>query len=145
MDTDNMIMNLMRTLIFSACTAIALTTSAATKDDGRLKLDCADPVNSGRHVVKETVGPIYVSGADDSQLKTAAAAMDSFVTGAAYCQMELQSRPEKVSSDLIAEWRSLNQWLNRLADRLDHSVIDPSNLGWRDEYSLFAEVYEFEP
>ena len=140
-----MMTNLMRALIFSVCAAIAMTSSAATKDDDRLKLDCADPVNSGRHVVKETVGPIYVSGADDSQLKTAAAAMDSFVTGAAYCQMELQSRPEKVSGDLIAEWRSLNQWLNRLADRLDSSVMDPNNLGWRDEYSLFAEVYEFEP
>ena len=135
----------MRIFIFSLCAAITISVSAATKDNEPSKLDCADPVNSGRLVVKETVGPMYVSGADDSQLKTAAAAMDSFVTGAAYCQMELQSRPERVSSDLIAEWRSLNQWLNRLADRLDSGVTNPKDLGWRDEYSLFAEIYEFEP
>ncbi|MGR8949612.1 MAG: hypothetical protein ACU84Q_16335 [Gammaproteobacteria bacterium] len=138
-------LNKLLTIAICALAALPLSATAAQADEGATKLDCADPVNSGRRVVKNTIGPMYLNGANDSQLKTAATSIDAFVTGATYCQMELQSRPERVSGELIAEWRSLNQWLHRLADTLSFTLTDPLDLRWRNEYTLFAEIYEFEP
>jgi len=108
-------------------------------------LDCNDPVNSARATIKETVGPLYAKGADLPQLKTTANQIDRFITDATYCRVALQSGPRKVSSAIIGEWSSLQQWLNRLANTFHLSASEAGHVGWRDEYTLFAEIYEFEP
>ncbi|MEM7466202.1 MAG: hypothetical protein AAF387_04890 [Pseudomonadota bacterium] len=143
-EPENKVVTMQIRLIF--CLFVFLfATAVAQAEDEKLNLDCADPVNSGRMAVKKTVGPLFANGADQAQLETAATALDKLVTGAAYCQIELQSSTKKVSGIVIAEWRSLNQWFNRLADTFSLSVAKPSEPKWRDEYILFAEVYEFEP
>ena len=108
-------------------------------------LECGDPVIAGREAVKETVGPLYANGADQPQLQTAANQVDRLITDATYCRIALQSGPEPKNHDTIGEWSSLHQWLNRLADMLLRSASEAGHVGWRDEYTLFAEIYEFEP
>ena len=108
-------------------------------------LDCADPVESGRRTIKDALGILYNDGANAGEIKNASRTLDGLVTNSTYCQVFLQSQPEHADRMLIAEWRSLHQWLNRIADTLHASVSNPSETRWRDEYSLFAEVYEFTP
>lgn len=118
---------------------------ASAKDQKKWALDCADPVESGRRTIKSTLGGLYMNGADAGQIKNASITLDDLVTNATYCQVKLQSQTERADQMLIAEWRSLHQWLNRIADTLHISVSNPTETRWRDEYTLFAEVYEFTP
>ena len=45
----------------------------------------------------------------------------------------------------IEEWHAINQWLSRLVNIMGLNVRGDHRRTWRDEYALFAEVYEFEP
>ena len=98
-----------------------------------------------KSAIKETLGPLYANGADLPQLKTAADRVGKFVTDATYCRLSLQSGARDVTRETVAEWSSLHQWLNRLVDMLETSVHQSDSEIWKDEYLLFAEVYEFEP
>jgi len=45
----------------------------------------------------------------------------------------------------ISEWHSINLWIGRLMSSVDRSLRTDDAAAWRDEYALFAEVYEFTP
>lgn len=135
----------------NACVALVLSLvtlpgfAESTETDQFSSLDCEHPVESGRRTVKSALGDLYLNGANAGEIKSASAALDGLVTNATYCQVKLQSQLEPPDRTLIAEWRSLHQWLNRIADTLQISVSDPQETRWRDEYTLFAEIYEFAP
>ena len=45
----------------------------------------------------------------------------------------------------IEEWHAMNQWLSRLVNVMGLNVRGDIRRTWRDEYELFAEIYEFDP
>ena len=134
---------LFNVFLLGICLLAIAPSSAEDKHEGAL--DCNDPVASGRRTIKGALGNLYANGANAGEISNASVTLDGLVTNATYCQVFLQSQAERADRMLIAEWRSLHQWLNRIADTLHMSTSDPSETRWRDEYSLFAEVYEFKP
>lgn len=129
---------------------LALPVTAAETEDkleqqNTTSINCEDPVNAARQEIKDTVGPLYANGAAQPELQIAANRIDKFITSATYCRMALQSGSGRAKPETIGEWISLQQWLNRLADTFSRSASDSEYTNWKDEYTLFAEVYEFEP
>lgn len=128
-----------------ANTTVDSTDSSAEQHEGSHLVNCEDPVNSARQEIKDAVGPLYANGAAQSELELVANRIDKFITSATYCRMTLQSASQRAKPETIGEWISLQQWLNRLADTFARSASDSEYTNWKDEYTLFAEIYEFEP
>lgn len=133
------------TLLIIATVANALETDVGDAATHPESLDCADPVNAARSAIKQTLGPLYANGADQPKLKSAGRQIDQYIADATYCRMTLQSGAVAASQSTIGEWLSLQQWLNRMADTVANSAANIDDNRWRDEYTLFAEIYEFEP
>ena len=132
--------------ILLACLVTANLSQAEEQEFVELSsLDCAAPVQSGSNSVKHALGHLYLNGASHAELTIASRRVNGLITHATYCQVELQSQAERADHMLIAEWRSLYQWLGRLADTLQMGLSDPEDKRWLAEYTLFAEVYEFTP
>lgn len=133
-------------LLFLSPAVAEQTTNPSDEGQSAVQsFDCKDPVSGAQRAVKDTVGPLYANGADQVQLESAANQLDRFITDATYCRIALQSSAQRADPAIIGEWLSLHQWLNRLADTFARSASDSTYTKWKDEYTLFAEVYEFEP
>ena len=104
---------------------------------------CGHTVESVPHTVQTIVTPAY-AGAAGVNLKDVARQMEILMLEAGHCQALTQSfeNKSKDKEAQLTEWHSLNQWLYRLANFLGLNSRGDVSIDWREEYKLFAEVYE---
>ena len=56
--------------------------------------------------------------------------------------MQDHANDAKTKQRDIAEWRSMNEWLFRLASFVDQEARGKPGQDWRREFETFLEVYE---
>jgi|GEM_PF-3152239 hypothetical protein len=97
--------------------------------------------------VKVVLGPIYAQPDDLKRIQAGMAQLTDLLSMAAHCSSQARAPGEsgEERNRKIMGWHSMNQWLDRLVSRVGISARDGNDLSWRDEYELFAEVYEFKP
>ncbi|MEQ8662579.1 MAG: hypothetical protein RLW62_17340 [Gammaproteobacteria bacterium] len=97
--------------------------------------------------IKALLGPHYASGGDAATLTSSFRELEVLLLDIGHCRAVVQSgeRPDAERQAHIGEWHSLNQWLYRLVNFVGLNARGDDSVSWRDEYALFAEVYEFEP
>ena len=114
-------------------------------------LDCADPLNSAPIAVRGILDPLYNGRVAKDQLVNASNRLYDLSNAAGVCQIEmyLGATASTDSGDKnhqwnAVEWRSLNQWLSRLANIVGLRATGADHLDWKYKYAQFAEIYEFE-
>jgi hypothetical protein len=122
----------------------AIAAWAAEEDEG-----CAHHAVDVAPRIKAVLGPHYAKAADDSAaLQTSFRELEILLLEIGHCRAAAQSIEHAASDGRqaeIMEWHTLNQWLYRLVNFVGLNARGDNSVNWRDEYSLFAEVYEFEP
>lgn len=129
-----------RILLLCLCAASHDALAEPTKS----KLDCADPFISGPAAVKHILGGLYRAEADKQRLIAAAAALQELAATVTYCRIWAQSPSSGSNRRTAAEWVSLFQWVNRLADFVSLQAQGDDRADWKGDYAVFAELYEFE-
>ncbi|MCA8967185.1 MAG: hypothetical protein H6977_19030 [Gammaproteobacteria bacterium] len=116
---------------------------AAEEDEG-----CAHHAIDVAPRIKAVLGPHYAKPVvDPGTLQTSFRELEILLLEIGHCRAAAQSI-EHAGGDRqaeITEWHTLNQWLYRLVNFVGLNARGDTSVDWRDEYSLFAEVYEFEP
>ena len=97
--------------------------------------------------IKAVLGPRYATSDDATALEASFRELEVLLLDIGHCRAVVQSgeRPDGDRQAHIGEWHSLNQWLYRLVNFVGQNARGDDSVSWRDEYALFAEVYEFEP
>ncbi len=97
--------------------------------------------------VKTILGPRYGAADGDHGLADSFREMEILLLQAGHCSAAARSHGNAAldRERNIMEWHSLNQWLERLVGIMRRNTRGDLTASWRDEYSLFAQVYEFEP
>jgi len=103
--------------------------------------DCGHSVTGVPEEIKGILSPAYAGEAD---LQAIAKQMNVLMLEAAHCQAAAQSiiGRSRESEAEIVEWHSLNQWLYRLTNFVNLNANGDNSIDWRDEFKVFAEVYE---
>lgn len=128
------------------CVALALmlTVAAAMAQSAR---SCAVNADDVAVRVKAILGPSYASAPDSATLAANHGELERLLLEAGHCSASARSHDTQVADRQrnIMEWHSVNQWLNRLVGVMALNTRGDMSSDWRDEYTLFAEIYEFEP
>ncbi|MEQ8497245.1 MAG: hypothetical protein RLW42_23755, partial [Gammaproteobacteria bacterium] len=97
--------------------------------------------------IKAVLGPRYAGSDDAAALGASFRELEVLLLDIGHCRAVVQSgeRPDADRQAHIGEWHSLNQWLYRLVNFVGQNARGDDSVSWREEYALFAEVYEFEP
>ncbi|MEX2479587.1 MAG: hypothetical protein WD928_01885 [Gammaproteobacteria bacterium] len=97
--------------------------------------------------IKTVLGPRYGAAEDLEALSGSFRELEILLLEIGHCRAAAQSGevPDAHRQEHVAEWHSLNQWLYRLANFVGLNARGDTSVSWRDEYALFAEIYEFEP
>lgn len=108
---------------------------------------CAENADDMAQRVKQLLNQRYVARANGEAMRPALAQVEQLLLEAGHCSTSARSHNTEVGNRQrnIMEWHSVNQWLNRLVGVLALNVGGDESADWRDEYELFAEVYEFSP
>lgn len=135
----------MRTFLTPVVILAGLLTSAgAALAETDLKgAGCDHTIVSVPQTVQAILTPAY-TGAAGVNLKDVARKMEILMLEAGHCRAITQSfenQSDTKATELI-EWHSLNQWLYRLANFVGLNSRGDNSIDWREEYKLFAEVYE---
>ncbi|MGE0485709.1 MAG: hypothetical protein AB7Q81_16305 [Gammaproteobacteria bacterium] len=117
---------------------------AAEEDEG-----CAHHAIDVAPRIKAVLGPHYANAAvDAAALQASFRELEILLLEIGHCRAAAQSIEHAAGDDRqaeITEWHTLNQWLYRLVNFVGLNARGDTSVDWRDEYSMFAEVYEFEP
>lgn len=117
---------------------------AALAGPAKSMLDCADPLMSGPAAVQRILGGLYRVEADERQLAAAKVELQRLAATVTYCRVWVQSPSSGSNRQTAAEWVSLFQWINRLADFVSLRANGGDRVDWKDDYADFAALYEFE-
>lgn len=137
----------MRKRILILAIAVCLASSSAifaADDQQRQPLDCSNPLKVAPMAVKNALGPLYQQDPPVEKLVEAHAALTSLVSDATNCRLNSQSSASSTDGDLVREWISLHDWINRLADFVYLKSIGRGRVDWELEYADFAQLYEFD-
>ena len=126
-----------------ASTLIALGLNSSVADDSSTCPENADGIAAE---VKTILGPLYEVGTT-SPSKANKAALQKLLVNAGHCAAVARSFGTESNNrhNNIMEWHAINQWLDRLASFVHLNEQGDFSIDWRQEYEVFAEVYEFEP
>lgn len=96
--------------------------------------------------VRTILEPFYTGTSPADELAGASARLRTLMTEANLCRVMIMTPDNDSASKQhdIMEWHSLNQWLERLTNFVGLNATGHTNVNWREEYELFAEVYELE-
>ncbi len=131
-------------LVLACCAAPPL--SAAEDDDAAFS--CPANADGVAPEVRRLLAAEFAATADDgTKLAENFRNLEILVLQAGHCSASARStRQDAAGRDQnIMEWHSMNQWLSRIVNIMSLNVRGDRSRDWRDEYALFAEVYEFEP
>ncbi|MAT65853.1 MAG: hypothetical protein CMN57_09430 [Gammaproteobacteria bacterium] len=97
--------------------------------------------------IKAVLGPRFAAADDGTALTESFRELELLLLDTGHCRAVVQSaeRNDANRQAHIREWHTLNQWLYRLTNFVGQNSRGDLSVSWRDEYALFAEVYEFEP
>lgn len=131
-------------LLLSCLFGLLLAPLAASAEDDE---GCAHRAIDVAPRIKAVLGPRYAAPGDDAALADTHRELSALLIEIGHCRAVAQSieHPGVDRQTEIMEWHTLNQWLYRLTNFVELNVRGDRSVDWRDEYSLFAEVYEFEP
>jgi hypothetical protein len=137
-----MSMNLLRRVVLIALLVCPLAMAMARDANG-----CAYSAVEVAPRLKEVLGPRYVIAENAEALKATHRELEVLLLEIGHCRAVAQSAeiPDDNRQQHVAEWHALNQWLDRLVNFVGLNSRGDSSVSWRDEYALFAEIYEFEP
>ena len=98
--------------------------------------------------IKAVLGPRYADerrrrGARSELPANSRSCCSTSATAAPWCSRASARTATRQAH--IGEWHALNQWLYRLVNFVGQNARGDDSVSWREEYALFAEVYEFEP
>tara|TARA_A100001037_G_C15026073_1_gene578688 strand:+ start:467 stop:889 length:423 start_codon:yes stop_codon:yes gene_type:complete len=96
--------------------------------------------------VKTILGTPYKNGITTPS-KSHKAALQELLVNAGHCAAVARSFGTESNNrhQNIMEWHAINQWLDRLVSFVHLNEKGDLSINWRQEYEIFAEVYEFEP
>ncbi|MGB1879620.1 MAG: hypothetical protein ACPHTD_02790 [Gammaproteobacteria bacterium] len=124
-------------LAFNCCVS-----AVAEEDYG-----CTDYAEGMAERIKAILGPSYAGADNAAPLEDNLEKLQALTTLAGHCSAAARSieshGPDRQRN--IYEWHSINQWLARLVGAVSLSLTGKADRPWQDEYTLIAEVYEFEP
>ena len=97
--------------------------------------------------IKTVLGPLYAAAENVETLAATHRELAELLLEIGHCRAVAQSGeiPDDHRQEHVAEWHALNQWLDRLVNFVGLNARGDTSVSWRDEYALFAEIYEFEP
>ena len=109
-------------------------------------VDSCGPTTDGVTAeIKKILGKQFASSTD-SDMQTQHNELEALLVTVGHCSAVVRSNGvENQNREMvIREWHSINQWLSRLTGAVGLTVLGQDG-GWREEYALFAEIYEFTP
>lgn len=126
--------------VAGALLALAAGAASAQDDD----VACPHSLETVPASIRTILGPYYTGATPESGIGDASVELQSLMNEANVCRLIVMG-PENASPTKqrdIMEWQSLNQWLTRLVNFTGLNSKGHTNVNWRDEYELFAEIYE---
>jgi len=125
-----------------------LALPAVAADTAKGAFDCDDPLQSAPLAIKKTLGDLYRIEPSKAQLDAASADLKQLLSAASFCRIRSQSPSAHADAQakqaLTREWLSLHMWINRIADFVYLNAKGRNTVNWKDEYTEFASLYEFE-
>lgn len=109
--------------------------------------DCVVNADGITVQIKSILSPLYVAADDLTALKAGIDKLETLLLHAGHCTATARSAGTEVGDRErnIMEWHSMNQWLGRLVGSAALYARGRGDADWRDEYNLFAEIYDFTP
>ena len=134
--------NLLRRAVYCVLLSCPLAMPMAEDANG-----CAYAALDVAPRIKTVLGPQYAAAENVATLAATHRELAALLLDIGHCRAVAQSAeiPDDNRQEHVAEWHALNQWLDRLVNFVGLNARGDASVSWRDEYALFAEIYEFEP
>lgn len=142
---------MIRTLVVLALTGINGVQANAEANAGATAQEdswhCPQNAEGVTDNVRALLSADFHAGEDGASLDASFRELEILTLRSGHCSAAARSTGRKTPGrdTNIEEWHAINQWLSRLVNIMGLNVRGDHRRTWRDEYALFAEVYEFEP
>ena len=108
--------------------------------------ECSNTGDLMASQIKNLFTAAYHSKENDS-LDSLRKKLEGFLVKAGDCSASARANAQNIKNrqNVIMEWHSMNQWLNRLHGFITLNTNKDFSQDWRKEYEIFMEVYELKP
>lgn len=126
---------------------LAMAFAVFAEEDAADGSGCDHTVDTVPKSIQDILNPIYTGSPTEDRLSAASKQLETLMSQANFCRIFVVqdhnvSGPSDEKNRVNMEWKSLNQWLVRLSNFVTLNAKGHKDRDWKEEYELFAEVYE---
>jgi hypothetical protein len=123
---------------------LAMACAVFAEENAEGDPECVHTVASVPKSVHDILNPLYTGSPTQVSLAAASEQLQTLMSQANFCRIFVVHDPQRNDArnqDNMA-WKSLNQWLVRLSNFVTLNANGHDDRDWKDEYEVFAELYE---